>query len=849
MRREINIENDWRYLPTWDDGFARAGFEPDGEWQAVCLPHTNKEIPLNGFDEKTFQFISAYTRLVDIPAPERAETDAAKQRFFLDFDGVMTACAIWVDGKPAGTHRGGFTPFSLEITDLVTPGRQARVTAQVDATERPDIPPFGGVVDYLCYGGIYREARLRVQSGDFLETVFARSECAAPTDRSRQRLTVEAKLNRASGHHKPLRLVARLSLAGRPVAQAIGEATTDHRATADFGELADVKLWGLDHPTLYDLTVTLEGAEGGARDPASAATGTPVSAAPHAGTTPHAGPAPADLDSQNLRIGFRTARFEPDGFYLNGERIKLRGLNRHQAWPYVGYAMPKRAQRRDAEILKRELGCNIVRTSHYPQSPHFLDACDELGLLVFTEIPGWQHIGDAAWQDQSCRDLEAMIVRDRNHPSVVLWGARINESGDNHAFYSRTNRLARELDPTRQTGGVRYLERSELLEDVYTRNDFTHAGEIGRGKTLATREKSTGLRRPVPYLVTEHNGHMYPTKRFDNEERLMEHALRHGRVLNAAYGDPDLAGAIGWCAFDYNTHKDFGSGDRVCYHGVSDLFREPKYAAAVYASQQDFSTRPVLEAATLFTKGERSGAHILPIQIWTNCDSVEIYNAGKRIGEYFPDREAFPNLPHPPIVVRDLIGDQLLEEGFSRRDADLLKRVAAVAFSEGESAIPLDDLIRGALFMLRKKMGVAQVRGLLSRYMFGWGRKDETFEIVGRVGGVEVLRRTAGGDGYAIGLEMRADDRVLDAGNPGDAWDVTRVVIRAVDQYGNLTPFTAAALQLAVKGPGELIGPSLLPLTGGLVACWVRTVGKRGTIRLTAESGRFPAITTEIVVK
>ena len=152
--------------------------------------------------------------------------------------------------------------------------------------------------------------------------------------------------------------------------------------------------------------------------------------------------------------------------------MKLRGLNRHQTFPYVGGAMPERVQRRDAWILRRELHCNIVRTSHYPQSPAFLDACDEAGLLVLEEIPGWQHIGDKAWQDISVDNVARMIRRDWNHPSVVLWGVRINESADNHDFYTRTNALAHSLDDSRQTGGIRNRYDSELLEDVFTMNDF-----------------------------------------------------------------------------------------------------------------------------------------------------------------------------------------------------------------------------------------------------------------------------------------------------------------------------------------------------------------------------------------
>src|SRR5260370_9482931 len=125
--------------------------------------------------------------------------------------------------------------------------------------------------------------------------------------------------------------------------------------------------------------------------------------------------------------------------------------------------MAGRAQRRDAEILRVKLRCNIVRTLHYPEVRHLLDACDELGLLVLEEIPGWQHIGDEAWKLISIDNVKRMIERDWNHPSVILWGVRINESKDDHDFYIRTNALAHKLDPTRQTGRIRTFQESHFL--------------------------------------------------------------------------------------------------------------------------------------------------------------------------------------------------------------------------------------------------------------------------------------------------------------------------------------------------------------------------------------------------
>ena len=122
--------------------------------------------------------------------------------------------------------------------------------------------------------------------------------------------------------------------------------------------------------------------------------------------------------------------------------------------------MPESMQRMDADILKYELGVNAVRTSHYPQSHYFIDQCDRIGLLVFMEIPGWQHIGDEAWKDRAVINVRDMVMQYRNHTSIILWGVRINESQDDDDFYRRTNAVAHELDPSRPTGGVRAHKRA-----------------------------------------------------------------------------------------------------------------------------------------------------------------------------------------------------------------------------------------------------------------------------------------------------------------------------------------------------------------------------------------------------
>jgi beta-galactosidase len=498
----------------------------------------------------------------------------------------------------------------------------------------------------------------------------------------------------------------------------------------------------------------------------------------------------AGEDDVSVRFGFREARWTPEGFVLNGQPLKIIGLNRHQSFPYSGYAQGRTSQRRDAEIL-RDLGCNLARTSHYPQSRHFLDRCDEIGLLVFEEIPGWQHIGGAAWKAEAVENVRRMIERDWNRPSVVLWGVRINESQDDHDLYAETNRVARELDPTRQTGGVRYITDSELLEDVYTMNDFIlgdfETPQSNRPRTaLRPRAETTGLKRPVPYLITEYNGHMFPTKAWDQEQRQAEHVIRHLEVLNAAFGDPDVSGAIGWCFFDYNTHKDFGSGDRICHHGVCTIFREPKFAAHAYASQRDPSAGVVLQPVTFFARGERNIGGVLPLVVLTNCEEVEFRYGRTLVKRVGPDRERFPHLPHAPVIIdhRHFSGPEM---------------------------------------------------GL-------WGMSWEGAEVTGLIGGKPVATRRYVPDPLPTTLEVAPDATTLDA----QARDEVRVIVRALDQAGNVLPFLADAVRIEVEGPARLVGPAVAHLAGGTTGFWIKATGEAGPIRVRLVTERFPVATLDL---
>jgi beta-galactosidase len=598
-RMILPINRNWRYNPKFVEGAHDKTFD-DTAFQRVVVPHTNIKLPWHSFDDKDYEFVSIYLRRFKLPPEARGK------HVFVDFEGVMTASTVWINGVRLGEYKGGYTPFSFDLTPHVDFAGENVLAVDVDSTERPDIPPFGYQIDYLTFGGIYREVSLRVVPGTFIENIFAK-----PMDvlSAHPRVPVDCFLQNLEASHEPMSLEVELREGDQVLAKGTAKvpssaATTEPVAhTVTLENLSGIKLWDLATPNLYSVHVRL-------------VKGTQV------------------VDQDSRRIGFREAQFTDHGFELNGKVIKLRGLDRHQTFPFVGQAMPGRPQRRDAEILRVKLRCNIVRTSHYPQSRHFLDACDELGLLVLEEIPGWQHIGDEAWKLISIDNVRRMIERDWNHPSIILWGVRINESKDDHDFYTRTNALAHKLDPTRQTGGIRYFQESEFLEDVFTMNDF--------GFPLKPPNHPR-------YLNTEFVGHTYPTKTIDNKERVMEHTVRHARVHDQLASNPQYAGGIGWCAFDYNTHYDFGSGDRICYHGVTDIFREPKPAAGFYKSQCDPSEEIVLEPAFHWARGDESIGFTKGM-VCSNCDHLKFYVGDKLVAEADPDKEQFQHLRYAPFT-------------------------------------------------------------------------------------------------------------------------------------------------------------------------------------------------------
>ena len=493
----------------------------------------------------------------------------------------------------------------------------------------------------------------------------------------------------------------------------------------------------------------------------------------------------------------------------------------------------------DADILKYELGLNAVRTSHYPQSHYFLDRCDEIGLLVVTEVPGWQHIGNEEWQLQTLKNVEEMIVQYRNHPSIILWGVRINESRDNKELYSNTNEAAHLLDPLRQTGGVRNFKKSQLLEDVYTYNDFLHDGK----KPGCSPKSQVTSKIGKPYLVTEYNGHMYPTKSFDCEDHRVEHALRHARVLNAVASHRNISGSFGWCMADYNTHMEFGSGDRICYHGVLDMFRNPKLAAAVYASQ---GKTPVLEISSSMDIGEHPACIKGDIWAFTNADSLRVYKNDRFVKEYYPKNTKFASLEYSPILIDDFIGEAIKEnENMKPRQAEILTESLNYIARHGYGNLPPRILWKAAQCMLLYGMKYSDIVDLYTKYAGDWGGNSTVYRF-DAIMGSKVVKSVTKAPMSKARLSVDTYKDVLVESN---SYDVTAIRIRALDEYDNTLVYSSEPITVTTKGPVSVIGPDVISLMGGMGGTYIKTTGRAGDATVILKSPSLGEVKINLKVK
>ena len=732
--------------------------------EEVNIPHNAVEVPYNYFSEKIYQDVFTYEKDFDVDNYDSNKT------YILDFEGFMFKAEISLNGNILGTFISGYLPVKIDITKFIKE-KGNHLVVILDSKEDLDYPPFGFALDYLTFSGIYREVYLESHLKTYLTDIYAHGDKSGKFDilfnvNGDEEFSIEHAV-----FNKNFQEIARFS--------------------GNSYQLENIELWDLDHPTLYELHtfVTVKN----------------------------------EVEEYVTKFGFRDARFTKDGFYLNGKKIKLVGLNRHQGYPYMGYAASKSLQEDDALILKEKLGVNVVRTSHYPQNEHFLNKCDEIGLLVVNEIPGWQHIGKSpTWRNACLNNARRMVLKDRNHTSVIVHGVRIDESVDDHDLYLKTNEIAHNLDPFRQTIGVRNFTKSELLEDVYGYNDFV-CDSLNIGLIEPKKVKTNGK----PYLVTEYMGHMDPVKPTSDEQKRIEVALRHAKVIDDNFKHENACGAIGWCFVDYHSHTDFGSGDHICPHGVMDLYRNPKYSAAIYASQQD--KYPVLEVLSNMKPGDVPEAIFNDIYVATNCDYVEVYKNDEFATRLQPKNDKFKYLKHPPILLDDIVGETFNEDKFPKKIHLKIAKMFSYAAMHGFNHLPLKTKLYLGWCMFRYKINYTDLVGYWNKYVGSWGGMAKTYKFVGYKDGNRV-KEVELGPSNEFDLEVKLSKDVLEN---KDTYDTLKVSLRHVDSHKSLMQYSQRIIEIETNGPITLVGPNKQTLIGGQLTLYVNSLNNKGDASIT----------------
>ena len=734
------------------------GFD-DRAFVTATLPHTVAPLSWQNWDPAAWERVWTYRKHFDAP------DGTSGMRVFLDFGAAMTHATVTLNGSDVADHLGGYLPFSAEITAALKPTGNV-LAVRLDSTFNLDVPPdrpastVNAWVDFWQPGGIYRDVRLRAVPQVFLADVFARPMNVL-TAANRQ-VVVEVTVDAAAAIPGTAQIAVALLDGTRTVASGrVTVAITRPglgRATVTLSGLGDITLWDIGNPKLYDVVTTL------------AVNGSPV-------------------HQYQVRIGFREATFASDGFYLNGRRVKLFGVNRHQFFPYAGGAMPDRVQAEDARIIRYGLNCNMVRCSHYPQSAAFLDACDEIGLLAWEEAPGWGYLGDDAWATLAYRDIADMIVRDRNHPSVIIWGARLNETPDDPPFYTSTNELAHALDDSRPTGGAMSGQRmtTDYQQDVFAENDYSSVTDQTGRRQPVLQPPRDGVGRP--YLVTEAVGTLSGPaiyyRRTDIQVVQQGQSVAHARVHNLAGADDRYCGLLAWSGFDYPS----GHGNQyqgVKYTGVVDGFRNLKPGAAIYQAQASPRVTPVIAPAFYWDFGPVSSVTGLSgAMICSNLDRLEVYVGGQHFATVTPDAADYAGLEYPPSFVN-----------FSTVD----------------------------------------------------GSSRPELRIDGYLGSAKVASRTFSADPAGDRLSLTADDTEID----GDGVDTTRLAFRAVDRHGNPRPYVGGQVTFQLAGPAVLMGdnPFDFASAGGAGAVWIRSLpGSPGMVTLTATHPTLGSATARIQVR
>jgi beta-galactosidase len=772
-RTVLSFNQGWRFFRVDDSKSSPVDLSnpapkvDDSAWEKVNLPHTVRLEPANASGGENFQGVCWYTRHFQAP-------DAWKDHIlYVRFEGAMAVADVWLNGQKLTTHYNGYQPFTIDITRSVQFGGDNVMVVRLDNSDNPEVPPgkAQNKLDFVYFGGLYRDVDLYVLDKLHISDEILANKVAgggifvsypSVNDASAVVQVQTDVMNENTDAKKATVTQEIRDAAGNVVANASADLQLSAGASAVSTQQLTVKnpkLWHPDHPDLYTLVTTIQ-------DGAHA------------------------TDVVQTRIGLRQIRFTvDDGMLINGKRFVSVGANRHQDHPYVGYAIPASGQWRDAKML-REAGFTSFR-SHYPQDRAFLDACDELGILVIESNPGWQFGGDDVFTQRILQNAREMIRRDRNRPSVVLWEAQMNET----AAYDR------KIYPTLQ----KLVHDEYPFEGCYTAGDSVESKAGGQDWDVvygSNKGDKPFWQREYGDTVDNWTDQQSSSRiaRGWGEQPMLEQAQRHAQMFDRMLAGADRKPAL--CAVDLWAGVDAYRG----YHhqpflgGPYDLFRLPKFDAYLFQSQRDPSIHvPGLnDGPMVFIANFATFQSPSTVTVFSNCQQVRLSQNGKEVATQKPV-ENMSGLPHPPFLFN--VGQ----------------------FSGEQTTMFMTNVARPGT-----RIGELKAEGLID------GKVVATAQV------------QAPGVPRKIVLQADLDGRDLTA----DGSDWVRVYAHICDTRGTTFPYGDDEVTFAVEGPGQVIADAHAAnnparAEAGIATALVRAGVTPGDIKITATAfGLTPAEVT-----
>ena len=634
VRSKTNINSGWNYLEN--DAKNPSDINKSLSWVAINLPHSWNSQDATDNNPGYRRSASWYKKELLIP-----NIDSNKV-YQLYFEGSNITTKVYVNGKEAGGHIGGYIGFTIDITEFINNGNN-EVLVRVDNSYNIDIIP-SQKSDFFIYGGITRDVWLQSMAKDHIDNIKISMPKVSEKSAS---LVVIASVKSTK---KPIEFSYSAQLInpkGKVVTTKKGTISSS-TTTIAFNDIKNPELWDVNTPNLYTVSVSL--LENG-----------------------------KVTDRVNDKVGFRWFEFKDNGpFFLNGKRVLIRGTHRHEEHAGVGAAMSNDQHRKDMESIK-EMGANFVRLAHYPQDPEIYKACDELGLLVWDELPWCRGgLGTEVWQNNTKNMLGEIINQNYNHPSIIIWSLGNEmywlpdfQGGDNtekmNYFLKELNDIAHKLDPSRKTA-IRKFEDGAKIVDVFSPSIWSgwYSGSYKSYKTAIDKYKLDYKH----FIHAEYGGDSQVGRHSEkpiNGEGIFpegwEEAIVQGKGgniaqigdwsesyivdlfdwhLNVSENDPTFVGNIQW-AF-----KDFGTPlrpeDDIPYmnqKGLVDRNGNPKDAYYVFKSYWSDKPFTYIESHT-WTERQGPKDLVRVLNVFSNCPKVEFFHNGVSLGEKVRNIKSYP---------------------------------------------------------------------------------------------------------------------------------------------------------------------------------------------------------------